>query len=167
MELLGAMSALFEPRVDKVEVLDAGTAAVRRIDLTFKSRRSGRELATSAVEVYRVTDGKITHRTSTTRTQRRSQRSRRGEPRGFGLDIDAARALAWELMSAVNSGDGDGCAASTTRTCASGTPSTASSRPARERPELLWMHATSAASVTRTSGCGHRGRFRPAVRDAR
>ena len=61
MELLGAMSALFEPRVDKVEVLDAGTAAVGRIDLTFRSKKSGRELATSAVEVYRVADGKITH----------------------------------------------------------------------------------------------------------
>jgi hypothetical protein len=61
MELLGKMSALFEPRVDKVEVLDAGTAAVGRIDLTFRSKATGRELATSAVEVYRVTGGKITH----------------------------------------------------------------------------------------------------------
>jgi ketosteroid isomerase-like protein len=61
MELLGAMSAVFVPRVDKVEVLDAGTAAVGRIDLTFRSKKSGRELATSAVEVYRVSDGKITH----------------------------------------------------------------------------------------------------------
>jgi hypothetical protein len=61
MELLGKMSALFEPRVDKVEVLDAGTAAVGRIDLTFTSKASGRKLATSAVEVYRVSAGKITH----------------------------------------------------------------------------------------------------------
>jgi ketosteroid isomerase-like protein len=59
--LLGSMSAALDAKIDKVEVLDAGTAAVGRIDLTFISKATGRELPTSAVEVYRVSDGKITH----------------------------------------------------------------------------------------------------------
>ena len=61
MEVMEAITAVFTPRIDKVEVLDAGTAAIGRIDMTFTSKATGRELSTSAVEVYRVENGKITH----------------------------------------------------------------------------------------------------------
>jgi len=95
MELLGAFRRRCSSPVDKVEVLDAGTAAVGRIDLTFKSKKDGRETGDVGRPGLPVTDGKITHATSTTRTQR-GHSSRAGEPRGRP-DIDAARA-AWELM---------------------------------------------------------------------
>jgi hypothetical protein len=59
LSLLGAMSADLDASVDKIEVLDAGDAVVGRIGLTFAAKASGDKLATTAVEIYQVRDGKI------------------------------------------------------------------------------------------------------------
>jgi hypothetical protein len=61
LELLGKMSSVLDAKVHGSEVFDAGTCAIGRISLTFVSKASGRELLTSAVEVYQVSGGKITH----------------------------------------------------------------------------------------------------------
>lgn len=58
--LARAISTDLAASVRGFTVLDAGTAAIAQIDMTFTSRATGRRLETSTVEIYRVKDGKIT-----------------------------------------------------------------------------------------------------------
>jgi ketosteroid isomerase-like protein len=60
LSLLDAMSAGLDASVvDKIEVLDAGDWVVGRIGLTFVAKVSGDKLATTAVQIYQVRNGKI------------------------------------------------------------------------------------------------------------
>lgn len=61
LELLGKMSARLDARVDTIEVIGGRDAVVGRIGLTFTGRTSGRELPTTAVEIYTVRGGRIVH----------------------------------------------------------------------------------------------------------
>jgi ketosteroid isomerase-like protein len=59
MELLGIMGAAFEITFDGHEIFDAGETVVARLQATFTSRKSGRQVSMPIVEVYKFLDGKI------------------------------------------------------------------------------------------------------------
>lgn len=61
MDILGKMSALLGAKVDRIEVFDGGDVVIGKLLLTFTSNATGEELQTTAVELYTVEDGKITH----------------------------------------------------------------------------------------------------------
>jgi hypothetical protein len=61
LDILGRMSAHFDAKVTSTEVLDAGEVVIGKLGLTFTSKASGRELATTVVELYTVAQGRITH----------------------------------------------------------------------------------------------------------
>ncbi|HEY1974101.1 MAG TPA: nuclear transport factor 2 family protein [Pseudonocardia sp.] len=60
LDILGRMSAHFDAKVTSVQVLDAGEVVVGKLGLTFTSKTTGRELATTVVELYTVEQGEIT-----------------------------------------------------------------------------------------------------------
>lgn len=57
--LLGKMMEHLEMRVDGFELLDAGSCAVAKLQMTFTSRKSGRQLPMAGVELYSTMDGLI------------------------------------------------------------------------------------------------------------
>jgi len=61
LALLATISADLDGEISEIEILDAGASVVVRTGVTFISRRTGRRLSTTALELHRVSDGKITH----------------------------------------------------------------------------------------------------------
>jgi uncharacterized protein len=59
-QLVEKMSAWVDALITSNELLDTGEVIVSRLEITFRSKATGRELPTKVTEIYTVADGKIT-----------------------------------------------------------------------------------------------------------